>query len=40
MRYVGFGADATGFCNLFMVNEAEAAAAWALTSKTHKLKLS
>jgi hypothetical protein len=40
MRYLGFGTDATGICNSFLVNEAEAAAAWALTSKASMLSVS
>ena len=32
MKKVKIGVDESGFCNLFMVNEAEAAAMYALTS--------
>ena len=37
MKTVDLGVNGSGICNLFMVNEAEAAAMYALTSKTHQL---
>lgn len=39
LKLVNFGISRSNMCNLFMVNEAEAAAVYALTSEFHDLKV-
>lgn len=40
MTIADFGLTSSGCCNLFMVNEAEAAAMYALASDFHNLEVS
>ena len=40
MRQTQFGIDKQDICNIFMVNEAEAAATYALSCLKHKLRVS
>jgi hypothetical protein len=39
MKYVRFGTDGLSMCNLFMVNEAEASAVYAMHSELFSLKV-
>jgi hypothetical protein len=40
MKQTRFGIDKQGICNVFMVNEAEAAATYAISCLKHKLRVS